>query len=77
MTFILKVNVSKALYRIKKRRKINRYDKFSKTFYTNVQKAFIKIAKKDKKRCVVFDNTKDSNLVEKLIFKKVLKTLGK
>ena len=46
LTFILKVSISKALKRIKKRKKINRYDKFSRNFYTKVQNAFINIAKK-------------------------------
>jgi len=45
LTFILKVNISKALQRLKKRKKMNRYDKFSKNFYIKVQNAFIKIAK--------------------------------
>ena len=46
LTFILKVKISKALERLKKRKKKNRYDKFSKNFYINAQNAFIKIAKK-------------------------------
>jgi len=45
LTFILKVNITKALERLKKRKKKNRYDRFSKNFYIKVQKAFIKIAK--------------------------------
>ena len=32
LTFVLKVNISKALQRLKKRKKRNRYDKFSKIF---------------------------------------------
>ena len=43
--------MSKALQRLKKRAtKKNRYDKFSKNFYIKAQKAFIKIAKKNKKK---------------------------
>ena len=53
LTFILKVNISKALQRLKKRKKKNRYDKFSKNFYIKVQNAFIKIAKKNKRRYFV------------------------
>ena len=48
LTFILKANISKAMERLKKRKKKNRYDKFSKNFYDGVQKAFLKIAKTDK-----------------------------
>ena len=66
LTFILKVNISKALQRLKKRKKKNRYDKFSKKFYVKVQKAFIKISKKNKKRYFILDNSKDSKKQKKL-----------
>ena len=46
LTFVLKVNISTALRRLNKRKRKNRYDKFSKDFYVRAQKAFIKIAKK-------------------------------
>ena len=49
LTFILKVNISKAMKRIKMRKKKNRYDKFSRNYYSKVQKAFLNIAKKIKK----------------------------
>ena len=71
LTFVLKANILKAMSRLKKRKKKNRYDKFSKNFYDRVQKAFIKIAKKNKKRCIIIDNSKDSIEPEKLIFSKV------
>ena len=77
LTFILKVNILKALKRINKRGKKNRYDKFSKSFYANVQKAFIKIAKKNKKKYIILDNSKDSDSVEKIILKKILIRLNK
>jgi len=77
LTFVLKVNISKAFQRLKKRKKKNRYDKFSKNFYTKVQKAFIKIAKKNKKRYFVIDNSKDSKETEKTIFNKFIKVLDK
>ena len=78
MTFILKVNMSKALQRLKKRAtKKNRYDKFSKNFYIKAQKAFIKIAKKNKKKYYIFDNSKDDKNLEKSIFKLVRSKLIK
>ena len=77
LTFILKVNISKALQRLKKRKKKNRYDKFSKGFYIKDQNAFIKLAKKDKRRYFVLDNSKDSNTVEKIILNKSLSRLNK
>ena len=77
LTFILKVHISKALQRLKKRIKKNRYDKFSKEFYQKVQSAFIKIAKTNKKRYVVLDTSHDTPSVEKIIFKKFIKFLNK
>ena len=50
LTILLKVKISKALKRLIKRKKKNRYDNFSKDFYIKAQKAFIKIAKNNKNR---------------------------
>jgi len=78
MTFILKVNMSKALQRLKKRAtKKNRYDKFSKNFYIKAQKAFIKIAEKNKKKYYIFDNSEDDKNLEKNIFELVRSKLIK
>ena len=73
ITFLLKIKISKALERLKKRKKKNRYDKFSKSFYNHVQNSFIKLAKKNTKRYFVIDNTNDSKKVEKVIFNKFMK----
>ena len=75
LTFILKINISKALKRLKKRKNKNRYDKFSKKFYINVQKAFIKIAKKNTSRYFIIDNSNDNAEAEKVILNQVLKKL--
>ena len=72
LTFVLKANISTAMGRIKKRKTKNRYDKFSKNFYLNVQKAFIKIANKNKKRYIVLDNSENTSKTEKIILKKFL-----
>jgi len=77
LTFILKVNISKSLDRLKKRKKKNRYDKFSKYFYIKAQNAFIKIAKKNKKRYFILDNSKDSKEVENIIYKKFISVFKK
>ena len=69
ITFVLKVNISKALKRLKRRKIKNRYDKFSKNFYSKAQNALIKIAKKNRKRYFILDNSKDNDVVEKTIFK--------
>jgi len=56
------------MQRLKKRKKKNRYDKFSKNFYDKVQKAFLKIAKTDKKKYIIIDNSLDIPETEKIIF---------
>ena len=71
LTFILKVNINKALQRLKKRKKKNRYDKFSKKFYQKVQKAFMKIAKTNKKKYIILDTSKDIKDTESIIYNKI------
>ena len=68
LTFVLKIKISSALKRLRKRKKKNRYDKFAKSFYLKAQKAFIKIANKNKKRYYIFDNSFDNKEVENKIF---------
>ncbi len=75
LTFVLKVKISKALIRLKKRKKKDRYDKFSKNFYIKAQKAFIDIAKKNKKTHVILDSSFDNSIIEKKIFDIVLKKI--
>ena len=77
LTFVLKVNITKAMKRLNKRKIKNRYDKFSKSFYIKAQNAFLRIAKKNKKRYFIFDNSKDSGDIEKLILNRFIKVLNK
>ena len=77
LTFVLTVNIKKALQRLKKRKKKNRYDKFSKNFYIKVQKAFIKIAKKNKRRYFIIDNSSDLKITETVILNRFMKLLSK
>ena len=77
LTFIIKANISKAMQRLKKRKNKNRYDKFSKNFYDKVQKAFFIIAKTDKKKYIIIDNSLDGTEAEKIILKKFIKALDK
>ena len=77
ITFVLISKISKAMERLKKRKNKNRYDKFSKNFYNRVQKAFIKIAKSNKNRYLIIDNSQDSPIVEKIIFRKISNLLIK
>ena len=65
------------MQRLKERKNKNRYDKFSKDFYNKVQKAFVTIANKNKKRCIIIDNSLNSNATEKLILKTFIKKFKK
>ncbi len=67
LTFVLKVSSKSSKKRLIKRKNKNRYDNFSQSFYSTVQKSFIKIAK-GKKNYFVLDSSKDDNLLEKKIF---------
>ena len=76
LIFILKVNINKALKRLRKRKVKNRYDKFSKSFYIKAQQSFLRIAKKNKKKYFILDNSSDSTDIENTILKIVLKKLN-
>ena len=67
LTFILKVSPKSSKKRLIKRKTKNRYDNFSQSFYSNVQKSFIKIAK-GKKNYFILNSSKNNNSVEKKIF---------
>ena len=75
ITFLSKVNSSQASKRLKKRKTKNRYDKFPKKFYIKAQNAFIKIAKNNKQKYYIFDNSYDDLNLEKKIIKIVLSKL--
>ena len=74
-TFLNTVNEKNMLKRLKLRNKLNRYDKFEKKFYKKVQKGFLQIASKNKKKYEIIDSnqnikeneTKIKNILLKLI----------
>jgi len=76
LTIILKVDHKEANRRLKKRKSLNRYDKFPKKFYSQAQKSFIKIAR-NKKNYVIFDSSVNNNNLEKKILNIVLNKLKK
>ena len=75
VTFVLKVSTKSSQSRLKKRKSKNRYDNFSKSFYSKAQKAFLKIAK-NKKDYYVLDSSSNTDDLEKKIFKIVSKKLN-
>ena len=74
-TFLLTINTKQSAIRINKRKRKNRYDKFDKKFYNKVQKAFVKIAKKNKKKYLILNTSKDFRIIEKLIYKRFLRLI--
>ena len=74
-TFFLIIDINKSFERIKKRKKFNRYDKFSRKFYTEVQKGYIRIAKSKRKKSLILDTSQKTKYIENIILKKVLKLI--
>ena len=61
--------------RLKLRKSTNRYDDFKKNFYNKVQKGFIKLSNKNKKRYQIINSNLDIKLNEKLVLKKIEKLI--
>ncbi len=70
-TFLNTVNKKNLITRLKKRKKLNRYDKFSLNFYSKVQKGFLKLSKSNKKFYKVIDSNLDIKKNEELIINKL------
>ena len=58
-TFINIVSADNMIKRLRKRKKLNRYDKFDLNFYKKVQNGFLKIAKKKPKSYKIIDSNLD------------------
>ena len=74
-TFLNLVNNSNMIRRLKIRKSTNRYDNFSKSFYNKVQKGYIKLSNKNKKKYQIIDSNLDIKLNEELILKKIEKLI--
>ncbi len=72
-TFLNIVNNKNMIKRLKIRKSLNRYDKFNKNFYQKVQKGFLKIARKNKRKYKIID----SNLEIKHNQKKIIQIIDK
>ena len=55
-TFLNIVNKKNMINRLKLRKSLNRYDKFNHNFYKKVQKGFLKLANKNKKKYKIIDS---------------------
>tara|TARA_B100001540_G_C15789803_1_gene634861 strand:+ start:44 stop:655 length:612 start_codon:yes stop_codon:yes gene_type:complete len=74
-TFLNIVNKKNMLKRLRLRKSLNRYDKFNKKFYENVQKGFLKLAKKQNKKYKIINSNLDISYNKSLIVKIVNKLI--
>ena len=70
-TFLNIVNQDNMNKRLIKRKKLNRYDKFTNNFYNKVQNGFVKILKKNPKKYMKINSNIDINRNEKIILDKI------
>ena len=66
-TFLNIVSKKNLILRLKKRKSLNRYDKFKLNFYDKVQKGYLKIAKTNPKSYKIIDSNLDQKKNEKII----------
>ena len=74
-TFLNIVSLKNMNNRLKKRKKLNRYDKFNTFFYNKVQKGFLDIFKKKKNKYLKVNSNLEINLNKKLIINKIKKLI--
>jgi len=70
-TFLNIVNQKNLQKRLKKRKSLNRYDKFNMSFYNNVQNGFLKLLKKKKNKYELINSNLEIKKNEKLILRKI------
>ena len=74
-TFINIVNKKNMKIRFNKRNSLNKYDKFNYSFYTKVQKGFLKLSKK-KKNYLIIDSNNNIEKNYKIIIKKIKRLIS-
>ena len=70
-TFLNIVSKNNLIKRINKRKILNRYDKFSYSFYEKVQKGYLKLSKRNKRKYLIINSNLDKEKNKLLIIKKV------
>ena len=70
-TFLNLVNKQNLYNRLKKRKSLNRYDKFNMSFYNKVQNGFLRLSNKQKKRYQLINSNLNIKDNEKLILRKI------
>ena len=74
-TFLNIVNKKNLQKRLKKRKTLNRYDKFKISFYNRVQKGFIKLSKEKKNKYQLINSNLEIKKNEKLLLSKIDKLI--
>ena len=74
-TFLNIVNKKNLQKRLKKRKTLNRYDKFKISFYNKVQKGFIKLSKEQKNKYQLINSNLEIKKNEKLLLSKIDKLI--
>ena len=72
-TFLNIVNKKNMILRLKKRKKLNRYDEFNNNFYKKVQNGFLKLAKNKKKNYLIIDSNLEIDFNKNRIIKRLRK----
>ena len=74
-TFLNIVNNKNMIKRLKLRKSLNRYDKFNNKFYSKVQKGFLRLSRRNKRKYQIVNSNLDVNLNKSLILKKIDKLI--
>ena len=74
-TFLNIVNNKNLFLRLKKRKSLNRYDKFNSAFYSKVQKGFVKLANSKKNSYMIIDSNLEIEKNKKSILEKIKKLI--
>ena len=74
-TFLNIVNQKNLQKRLKQRKSLNRYDQFKMSFYSKVQKGFIKLSKKQKNKYQLINSNLEIDKNEKLILSRIDKLI--
>ena len=75
LTIVLKSNFKSIYSRIRKRKKINKFDKLKTSFYKKAQNSFLTLANKNK-NYLIFESSKNTTNLEKKILSAVLRRIN-
>mgnify|MGYP002004495755 CR=1 FL=1 len=70
-TFVNLVSEKNMIQRLKKRKKLNRYDNFKKNFYKKVQNGYLKLSKENKKKYMLINSNLDFKINKDLVITKI------